>query len=61
MSTMFGNVSDTSIREPNDYRLKSLDLILDSGDVVSLLDMFASINIHHSEYGSILQRKHKSF
>ena len=32
--------------------LKTLDLILDSGDVISLLDMFAEINIYQDLFGS---------
>ena len=46
------NVSDTRITKPKDYRLKSLDLILDSGDTVSLLDMFVNINIYQDLFGS---------
>jgi len=45
-------MSDTSLRKVNDFRIKSLDLILDSGDVVSLLDMVANINIHQDLFGS---------
>ena len=45
-------MSDTSLRKVNDFRLKTLDLILDSGDVVSLLDMARNINIYQDLFGS---------
>ena len=45
-------MSDTLYKKENDFRLKSLDLILDSGDVVSLLDIFANINMYQDLFGS---------
>lgn len=45
-------MSDTSLTKVNDFRIKTLDLILDSGDVVSLLDMAANINIYQDLFGS---------
>jgi hypothetical protein len=47
-------MSDNSYRKVKDYRLTSLDLILDSGDIVSLLDMFAEINLYQDLFGSPL-------
>ena len=45
-------MSDNSYKKVKDYRLKSLDLILDSKEVVSLLDMYAEINIHQDLFGT---------
>lgn len=47
-------MSDSLYRKENDYRLKELNLILDSGDVLSLLDMFAEINIYQDLFGAPL-------
>ena len=45
-------MSDTSSKKVTDFRIKTLDLILDSGDVISLLDMVANINIYQDLFGS---------
>jgi len=45
-------MSDSLYRKENDYRLKELNLILDSGDKLSLLDMFAEINIYQDIFGA---------
>ena len=45
-------MSDTSSKKVTDFRIKTLDLILDSGDVISLLDMVVNINIYQDLFGS---------
>ena len=47
-------MSDNAYLKVKDYRLKNLDLLLDSGDVVSLLDMYAEVNIYQDLFGSPL-------
>ncbi len=45
-------MSDTLYKKENDFRVKELNLILDSGDVISLLDMVAEVSIYQDLFGA---------
>jgi hypothetical protein len=42
----------TEYTQFNDFFIEKLDLILDSGDIVSLLDLYAEINFYQDVFGS---------
>ena len=41
----------TEYTQFNDSFIEKLDLILDSGDIVSLLDLYAEINFYQDVFG----------